>query len=781
MKVLEVFFHTVLCTVIVCPIDNVYGHGKFMGRHYEEVDTQHAHSTEPPCATCPRHGVCVPRVQCPAHVRPGAQSPECHIGGTRLIGVCCFTGRDHAAESDHKARSSIPAEDLKEAHARSRQKLTDWLIKAEKLNRDGFFVKESAPSYGHHLSVHTYDERADKLGHGGLLNMFAAEELKARQAISEDELAFGFTDQADGPFCPPPPVCPSTQSRYRSIEGHCNNPSHPAWGAANTGYRRLLPPDYSDGVWAIRRAKSGQRLPSARAVSSSLLLDGSHPSRTHNLMFMQFGQFLTHDVTAGVVFNGNGSAISCCSGDGEDVLPEQLRHWACAPIIVEPDDPFFSKFGHRCINFVRTQLAPSSECTVGYAQQMNGVTHYIDLSQLYGSSVEKLVAMRGPRGLLKVFNDFGRELPPLVDRNECLNDMNGAACFESGDNHGNQIISLTALHTIWTREHNRVARDLGRINPIWNEDKVFMETRRILQAEFQHIVYNEWLPLLLGPEIMKMFGLSPSAGYSSSYNPRIDPSITVEFSTSAMRFGHSVVDSKIMIPSPKKGDVHETISIPEVMFQPSRMRIQPFLDRLLIGLTWQPMQTVDPFVSEALSRYLFHGGNPFGLDLAAINIQRGRDYGVRTYNVYRKLIGLTPFTDFGQFPHSAAARLAAVYNSPEDIDLWVGGLLEEHVEGGIVGTTFAHIIADQFARLKNGDRFFYQHGPDINPGAFTLSQLAEIRKVTFSRIICDNSDGIELISQPPKAFLKADLPGNEPVPCNSPLIPSMDLNKFKNM
>lgn len=68
----------------------------------------------------------------------------------------------------------------------------------------------------------------------------------------------------------------------------------------------------------------------------------------------------------------------------------------------------------------------------------------------------------------------------------------------SGDNHGNQIISLTILHTLWTREHNRLARALARINPGWNEETIFWETRRIVQAEFQHIIYNEWLPLLLG-------------------------------------------------------------------------------------------------------------------------------------------------------------------------------------------------------------------------------------------------------------------------------------------
>ncbi|PZC78137.1 hypothetical protein B5X24_HaOG202588 [Helicoverpa armigera] len=764
--------------VVVCPVllsalardSSVVTHGQ-----------EHYHTKDPPCASCPRLGRCVPKVQCPAHVRSRSYNPACHLEGS--VGICCFTFREHAAESDHSARAStaISADDVKASHQKSRQTLAQWMSIAGKLLEHSArtLVNRTSPSYGHHLSVVTHDARAATLGQGGLLNLFAAQELKARQAISDDELALGFTEHTDGPFCLPPPTC-SSPSRYRSIGGECNNPTHSTWGAIHTGFERLLPPDYSDGTWAMRTAKSGLPLPSARRVSSTLLLDGSHPSSAHNLMFMQFGQFIAHDISAGVVFTAdNGSAISCCANDGEDLLPSELQHFACAPIEVAPDDLFYGQFQRKCINFVRTQIAPADDCSVGYAKQMNGATHYPDLSHLYGSSEEKLSSLREAGGLLRTFNDFGRELPPLTERKECLSMKEGAACFESGDAHGNQIISLTVLHTIFTREHNRVARELSALNPGWDEDTVFWETRRILQAVFQHIIYNEWLPLLLGPQIIKTFQLLPSEGYSSSYDPHVNPSLSAEFSAAAMRFGHSTVDGRLMIQSPKMGGVYESISIPEVMFQPARMRLRHFMDRLLIGLSHQAMQTVDPFVTEGLSRYMFHGGNPYGVDLAAINIQRGRDHGLNTYNQYRRLVGLEPYTEFQQFAPSAAQRLSSVYERPDDIDLWVGGLLEEPVDHGILGPTFANIIADQFDRLKKGDRFFYEHEPGVNPGAFTTVQLLEIKKVTLSRLICDNRDGVELSSQSPAAFLRPDVPGNEPVPCESPRILSMDLSKFK--
>ncbi|KAJ8718792.1 hypothetical protein PYW07_016348 [Mythimna separata] len=764
--------------VVVCPVLwSAHAHKNSPLTHGQE----HTHYKEPPCAICPRHGRCVPKVQCPAHVRASSYNPACHLNGA--VGVCCFTGSGHAAENERKARAAtlISAEDVKSSHSQSRQKLSQWITLAAKLLEHSMhtIVNTTSPSYGHHLSVVTHDERAATLGRGGLLNLFTAQELKARQAISEDDLALGFTEHTDGPFCPPQPSC-SALNRYRSIGGECNNPSSSTWGAVLTGFERLLPPNYSDGTWAMRTAKSGAPLPSARTVSSALLLDGSHPSSTHNMMFMQFGQFIAHDISAGVIFNAeNGSAISCCMNNGEDILPPELQHFACAPIEVATDDPFYGQFKQKCINFVRTQIAPASDCSAGYAKQMNGASHYPDLSHLYGSSEEKLSSLRAPGGLLRTFSDYGRELPPLTERKECLAVKEGAACFESGDNHGNQIISLTVLHTIFTREHNRLAKALSGLNPGWDEDTVFWETRRLLQAQFQHIIYNEWLPLLLGPQIMKTFELSPSAGYSSAYDPHTNPSLSAEFSAAAMRFGHSVVSGRIVIPSPQMGGIYETISIPELMFHPTRMRLRHFLDRVLIGLSSQPMQTVDPFVTEGLSRYMFHGGNPYGVDLAAINIQRGRDHGLNSYNQYRKLIGLDMYTDFQQFAPNAARRLVSVYEDPEDIDLWVGGLLEEPIEGGILGPTFANIIADQFARHKKGDRFFYEHGPDVNPGAFTPIQLEEIKKVTLARLICDNRDGIELVSMPPAACLRDDLPGNEPVPCDSPRIPAMDLSKFR--
>ena len=106
----------------------------------------------------------------------------------------------------------------------------------------------------------------------------------------------------------------------------------------------------------------------------------------------------------------------------------------------------------------------------------------------------------------------------------------------------NEQLSLIVMHTLWMREHNRIATFLARTNPKWNDERVFQEARRIVIAEYQHIIYKEWLPIILGPNYMSRFGLWPlSSGYSNAYLDSFDPRVTNEFATAAFRFGHSLI------------------------------------------------------------------------------------------------------------------------------------------------------------------------------------------------------------------------------------------------
>lgn len=156
---------------------------------------------------------------------------------------------------------------------------------------------------------------------------------------------------------------------------------------------------------------------------------------------------------------------------------------------------------------------------------------------------------------------------------------------------------------------------------------------------------------------------------------------------------------------------------------------------------------------------MFRSGNPFGLDLISLNIQRGRDEALRPYNEYLIVNGRKPIEDFHELGPLIGERLERVYKSPHDIDLFVGGLLESSEDDAVVGPTFRDIIADQFSRLRRGDRYFYEHNPSINPGHFTEAQLQQIKKISLARIICDNSDRLALVTQSPHAFVQSNLVG----------------------
>ena len=156
---------------------------------------------------------------------------------------------------------------------------------------------------------------------------------------------------------------------------------------------------------------------------------------------------------------------------------------------------------------------------------------------------------------------------------------------------------------------------------------------------------------------------------------------------------------------------------------------------------------------------MFRGGNPFGLDLVSLNIQRGRDEALRPYNDYLAVSGRKVVEDFHELGPLIGEQLEHVYKSPRDIDLFVGGLLESSEDDAVVGPTFRDIIADQFSRLKRGDRYFYENDPSINPGHFTPGQLQQIRQISLARIICDNSDRLALVTQSPRAFIQSNLNG----------------------
>lgn len=98
------------------------------------------------------------------------------------------------------------------------------------------------------------------------------------------------------------------------------------------------------------------------------------------------------------------------------------------------------------------------------------------------------------------------------------------------------------MHTLMAREHNRLASGLSEVNPHWDDETLFQEARRINIATIQHITYNEFLPIVLGKEVMEKFGLlTQKEGYWDGYDATVNPAIIDSFASAAFRFGHTLV------------------------------------------------------------------------------------------------------------------------------------------------------------------------------------------------------------------------------------------------
>jgi peroxidase len=357
-------------------------------------------------------------------------------------------------------------------------------------------------------------------------------------------------------------------------------------------------------------------------------------------------------------------------------------------------------------------------------------------------------------------------------------------CVFAGDFRVNEQINLIVLHTLFMREHNRVAAALARLNPAWSDDKLYQEARRITVAEYQHIIYKEWLPIILGNNLMTSYGLLPlSTGHSTDYMDTFDPRITNEFATAAFRFGHSLVPATYSHMPPTANGAERRIKLADIFFRPGVMKEAGFLDGLVRGMSRQATAAFDnSFVADLRNNLFESAPGRGGLDLVAINVQRGRDHGLPGYNKYREICLGQRATDWADLTNTITpakvATLKVIYKSVDDVDLYVGGFLESPHEDSILGPIFKCILGDQFARLKKGDRFFYDLGVDARL-AFSGPQLDQLRRTSLARIICDNTDTVTSIQ--PLAFkLPTAGKANALRPCTDPSIPTVDLSVFRD-
>jgi len=559
---------------------------------------------------------------------------------------------------------------------------------------------------------------------------------------------------------------------YRSIDGSCNNCENTWWGKANTVYSRLAKPDYDDKVQCPRTtAKDGSPLPNERLVSLKLTKSFDTDAKT-TILSLSHGQFLTHDVSELLDYRRS-TECSCNSKDSE-----------CFSIPSVPGD--YINYDQKCMSMSRS-AGVSKEFHLNHREQVNGASHYIDLSVVYGSDERTASLLRKYEGgLLKTSKVASSCHEQLAKRNntKCPYSYDRTEkCFLAGDPRAEDNVMLLSLHALWLREHNRIARKLAKINPYWCDETLYQEARRITIAEFQHINSNEYWPAILGDDLTSELGLTPTKkGYFNDYNKKIFPGTINEFATAAFRVYHTVVNDKHSVATPNyKSYDYKNVSY--YQFNTVRYAIDAPLEDVLHGITTESTYYKNVQMNRDLKNYLFQNViyNPYTkrYDLFAINTHRGRDHGFPGYNQYREICGLNRAYNFddlrSNIQDNIIHRLKEIYNHVEDIDLYAGIVAENPFNGHSNGYTSACINALQFKLLKHGDRFWYENGHDKNT-RFTLDQLEEIKQVTMARVICDNTK-IDHIQKNP--FLMPDPECNPYVDCKS--LPRLNLMPWNDV
>jgi hypothetical protein len=248
-------------------------------------------------------------------------------------------------------------------------------------------------------------------------------------------------------------------------------------------------------------------------------------------------------------------------------------------------------------------------------------------------------------------------------------------------------------------------------------------------AELQHVTYDEFLPALLGAPRPGADGIAPWSGY----RPNVNAGISTEFATAAFRLGHSLLGDDIRFLDGIGNPVRDDLALRDAFFNPTPVS-EVGIDPLLKYLASDRAQEIDTKVVDDVRNFLFGAPGQGGFDLASMNIERGRDHGLADYNTVRVAYGLPRVTSFADITPDVTIQqgLEKSYGNVNAIDLWVGGLAEKHLPGSSLGATFTRIIVDQFTRLRDGDRYWYQN-------VLPAGRVTEIQRTTLADIIAHNT------------------------------------------
>ncbi|KAH8419069.1 hypothetical protein KR222_003419 [Zaprionus bogoriensis] len=565
---------------------------------------------------------------------------------------------------------------------------------------------------------------------------------------------------------PPANCLNDTQNlHYRSADGSCNNLLYPEFGIAIARYRRLLRPTYLEG----------QTVPNARLVSLSMYGDKTFTDKFRTVASMQWGQFVAHDISQLTV---KGAPKDCCA---------EARHPQCWPITLPAGGPIAYNTGRTCLGFARSvsdaiAVCPKSE----YSEKLSVVTAYLDLSSLYGNSLAQSQRVRLFKGgQLRSSQLNGQQWLPVSQNfnGEC---GTKSECYSMPDKRNRFTPTIAVLQTVLLREHNRLAEQLAILNPHYSDERLYQEARKINIAQYQKITYYDWLSGVLGRTYTHLNGLTypyseDSSDYVNDYDESVNAGPFAEFSAAAFRYSHTQVPGWFSLVASNRYS-NQTLRLSDYFERPETIRLLSTnfnLADLVRGMITQLQKrsdaNIDPEIKHYFNRKEFE---EYGSDLKSLDIQRGRDFGLPSYNDAREFCGLRRAIDWADFaseiPNDKISLLRKLYNAPDEVELNVGGTLEAHVADSLFGPTLLCIVGKQFLNTRRGDRFFFERENHLS--GFSRSQLAEIRKVSLASIFCQNVLSLQYIQ--PNVFV---FPNSRNVLLNCNEIPHLDLLKWQDL
>ena len=389
------------------------------------------------------------------------------------------------------------------------------------------------------------------------------------------------------------------------------------------------------------------------------------------------------------------------------------------------------------------------------------------------------------------------------------------AHFIADDGRANENIALTAVHHVFHSEHNRLVEhnkdviletaDLAFLNEwllvdvseiptdaagiaalVWDGERLFQAARFVTEMEYQHLVFEEF-GRMMQPDI-DVFVFEPSVD--------INPNIAAEFAHVVYRFGHSMLREDIAVISldANGNPVENDVGLIEGFLNPVKYDSLGSADEaagaIIRGMSRQTGNEIDEFVTGAVRNNLL--GLP--LDLATINLARGRDTGTPPLNAAREKFytatgdtQLKPYTSWTDFAlnlknpasiinfiaaygthqtildattaeekRDAAALLvlggtgapadrlaflnstgawATVESGLNTVDFWIGGLAEKKMAfGGMLGSTFSFVFEMTMENLQDADRFYYLSRTQ------GLNLLNELENNSFAELAMRNTD-----------------------------------------